>query len=392
VTNWPQLKLPRVEIAISESAQRRLALSWHPVVLGAVILATTVVRVWVIDHRPEPDGDAKGHLGIAHALLSNPLNVAVHWVWPPGYHYLLAGLLALGVTAHGIRLLNCTLAALLPVLVWRYGETTLQPSASRMERLAPICAGVLCAAMPIVNVLGTSAQQGTLFAILILVAVWGIDTGRFALSGAMLAVATMIRYEAFGAVGLLAGLQIAWLFPSVVRRLPSALVRLCRLPVVVVAPALVTVAAWLLAHRASDGTWFGFLRELYRYTHVQRETFFHHDAWTDFLFFPVIQPYYLFGMTLPLVLLGARRAWRPGFIVPLGIYLFLLGSYTCKGVLANDRYYESLTPFLCVSAAYGALAVGRWWRPATPVAFAAAFAHVVRLLVQTGQWKFHLVW
>ena len=90
----------------------------------------------IAEERPTPDGDAKGHLGIAAALLSDPLNVAAHWVWPPGYHYFLAALLAAGVTAQGVRLLDCALAALLPVLLWSYGERTIEPSASSPARLA----------------------------------------------------------------------------------------------------------------------------------------------------------------------------------------------------------------------------------------------------------------
>jgi hypothetical protein len=200
---------------------------------------------------------------------------------------------------------------------------TIAPSASKAARLVPFLAGVLCAAMPIVNLLGTSAQQGTLFTILVLVSAWSIDTGRFAIGGAVLAAAAMVRYEAWGAVGLLAGLRALGVFPAVVNRLPSPLARACRLPLVVVVPSLVAIGGWFLAHRLADGTWLGFLRELYRYTHAQREGF-HQDRWTDLLWFPVVQPYYLFGLALPLFFLGARRAWRSGFVVPLGIYLFLL--------------------------------------------------------------------
>ena len=75
--------------------------------------------------------------------------------------------------------------------------------------------------------------------------------------------------------------------------------------------------------------------------------------------------------------------------MPLGIYLFLLVSYTFKGALGSARYYESLTPFVCISAAYGASVIGERWRLALPLAFAAAFAHVVWLLVLIGRWTFH---
>ena len=254
---------------------------WRWLTLGAVILLTAVLRVWVIRHYPEPDGDAKGHLGIAAGLLSDPLNVAVHWVWPPGYHYFLAALLAPGVTAQGVRLLNCALAAILPVLVWRYGERTIEPGASGSARLAPFLAAVLCAAMPIVNLLGTSAQQETLFTILVLSTVWSIDSGRFAArrrpprgrhDGALRGVrAPSACSSACAPVGV---------FPALVRRLPAPLARACRAAARRRRPAIVAIVGWFLAHRLADGTWLGFLRELYRYTHVQRESF-HQDRWTD---------------------------------------------------------------------------------------------------------------
>ena len=353
--------------------------------LAAIVSVTAIGRVWIIRHFPEPDGDAKGHLAIAAALLVHPSSVAVHWVWPPGYHYFLAALLAAGFTAQGVRLLNCALAALLPPLVWGYTHRT----TDRDTRLVPMFAAVLCAAMPVVNLLGTSAQQATLFTILVLATVWGIETRRFALAGISLAFAAMVRYEAWGAVALLAALRGVGFFPRFVKRAPRFVAGACNVPLWVIMPPLVAIAGWFVAHRVADGSWFGFLHELYRHAHHQRDTF-HKDVWTDLLWFPVMQPCYLFGLTLPLVVIGMRRAWRASFVVPLGIYLFLLASYTFKGALGSARYYESLAPFVCIAAAHGASVVGaRWRRSATTLVFAAALAHVVWLLVLTGRWTFH---
>ena len=367
----------------------RSATRWRWLALGAVILVTTVLRVWVIRHFPEPDADAKGHLGIARALLSDPLNVAVHWLWPPGYHYFLAALLAAGVTENGVRLLDCAMAALLPVLLWRYGERTLAPSASSSARLAPFLAALLCAAMPVVNLLGTSAQQESLFTLLVLGTAWSIDSDRFALGGVLLAAASMVRCDAWGAVGLLAGLRAVGLFPSVVARLPPPLARACRTPVVVVVPSLLAIFGWFLAHRVSDGSWLGFLREIHRYTQIQRETF-HEEGWAATRWFLFTEPYYLFGLTLPLFFLGLYRSFRAGFFVPLGIYLFLLVSYISESALGHHRYYESLAPFVCLSAAHGVAVIGERRRSALPLAFTAAFAHVVWLLVLMGRWTFHI--
>jgi hypothetical protein len=355
--------------------------------LGAFVLVTALARAWVILRFPDPDGDAKGHLSIATALLSDPFNVGVHWVWPPGFHYFLAGLLAVGFTPQGVRILDCLLAALLPIVLWGYARRVMPAGASNAARKVPLFAGLLCAVMPIVNLLGTSAQQGTLFTLLVLASVWALDAGVFVVAGVMLAGATMVRYEALGAVCLIAGVRFLGFFPAVVRRLPPTLARVAGFPFVVFVPALLAMFGWMLAHRIAEGTWLGFLRELYRFTHEQRQEY-DGGSWRALLWFPVMQPYYLFGLTLPLFLLGIRRAWRAGFIVPLGIYLFLLASYSMKGVLGNGRYYEPLAPIVCLAAAHGASVVGEKWRPALVLAFATAFAHVVWLLLMTGRWTF----
>jgi hypothetical protein len=375
--------LPLPERAVSTKPR------WQAHALAALVLGLAMIRVWVIQHRAEPDADAAGHLGIAAAVLKDPWNVRLHWVYPPGYHFLLAGFYALGGRAEGVRYLNCALAALLPLVVWHYAERTLHPSQTTTMRYAPFIAAMLCAAMPVVNLLGTSAEPGTFFALLVLSSVWAIDGGRFWLGGCLLAMATMVRFEAWGALGVLVGLRGLGLFPKLVARLPAPLQRACALPLEVVIPPLLATGAWFLAHRVADGSWFGFLRELYRYTHVQREQF-HQGTLHDLIWFPVVEPWFLFGVTIPLLFIGLYRAFRVGFVVPLGIYGFLLGSYLFKGALASARYYESLAPFVCISAAYGVCLLGQRWRYALPVAFALSFAHVLRLLMLVGVWTFHM--
>jgi hypothetical protein len=63
-----------------------------------------------------------------------------------------------------------------------------------------------------------------------------------------------------------------------------------------------------------------------------------------------------------------------------------LSSYTFKGALGSARYYESLTPFVCISAAYGASTLGARWRPAMPLAVATVLALVWPLVA--GTWTF----
>jgi hypothetical protein len=354
---------------------------WRLFALALLSVPAVLVRLWVIHHAPEPDADAPGHLGIARALLSDPTNVAIHWVYLPAYHFLLAAFLLLGLNGDTIRLVNCVLAALVPFLVLRYGESTADRE-DGPSRYVPWMAATFCAVSPLVNLLGTSAQQETLFTLLVLGAVWSIDKGRFVVAGAILALASLVRYEAWGAVVLLIAFRAVGEVPSIMRRLSDRLARACRLPLVIAAPSVVAIGGWFLAHELREGAWFGFLRELYRYSHVQRDSLHR-----DLLWFPLEQPLYVFGSIVALLFFaGLRRAWRPSHVIPLGIYLFLVGAYLFKGALGSARYYESLTPFVALSAAHGACVVGARWRWIAPALFLAASLQLAALSVQLFLW------
>jgi uncharacterized membrane protein YGL010W len=372
--------LLRLRASVADPSNRFGRQSW--IALAVFIVPTLLARLWLIRHFPEPDSDVAGHLGIARALRLDPTNVAIHWVWLPAYHYLLAVLLIAGLSANGIRVLNCALAALVPVLVLRYGESTLDRPTSGPLRYLPWMAAVFCAVSPLVNLLGTSAQQETLFTLLVLGAAWSIDLRRFVLAGALLAVSSLIRYETWGAVALLVGLYAAGKVPTIMRRLPEPIARSCRLPLVIVAPSLLAIGAWLLAHKLTDGQWLGFLRELYRYTHVQRVSLHRGPLW-----FPVKQPLFVFGwIVVVLFFVGLRRAWRPSYVIPLGIYLFLTGAYLFKGALGSARYYESLTPFVALSAAHGACVIGSRRRWIAGALFVLASWQLLSLSAQLCRW------
>ncbi len=330
-----------------------------------VIAATLAWRLWIIRHYPDPDTDANGHLGIAHALLAHPLSVSIHWVYLPAYHFVLAGLEAIGFSGDAVRMLNCVLAATVPILALRYAQRT------GARRSVAVMAAFFCAASPLVNLLGTSAQQETLFVLLVLGAVHGIDARRYALAGALLAIASLVRYEAWGAVALVVACRVLARRPAL------------RFPVVVFAPSVAAIGAWLLAHKLSDGQWFGFLHELYRYTHVQRDALQRTPTW-----FSLQQPLFVFGWMIALLFFaGVRRAWRASWVLPLGIYLFLQAAWLSKGALGSARYYESLVPFVAIAAAHGVdrLSASRKWVASS--IFALAFVQLAMISSRTLPWS-----
>lgn len=364
--------------SVESLRERRLILP------AAVVFVTGMAwwgRVCAIARLPEPDPDAFAHLAIAKRLLVHPWQLNLHWVWLPGYHYYLGVLFRLGAGAEAVRSINAALVVALSLLLFGYAK------ARATHPAVPWLSALFCAVAPIVNLLGISAQQETLFAIVVIACAWAIDARRFWLAGLLLTIAAMIRYEAWGAAGLVAAVGAAQWLPALGLRIPP-FARAPKALVVVAAPAWVAIFGWLFLQRVASGKWFGSLGELYRFTSGQRAVL-SRGALVDALWFPILLPSFLFGLALPLALIGVRRAFRPGFWVPAGIGAFLLLSYLSKGSLGSGRYFDALAPFVCLCAAQGIseLAARRslslaWLSALTTLCLAALSVCVVA-------WTFH---
>lgn len=315
--------------------------------LTALTVALAAFRVAWILQVPDVDMDAYGHFTIARGLCKNPWNLAAHWVWLPLYNFLLTAIACNRGKFVAARLMSTLFIAALPLVVCRY-DGRRDPARARTA----ILAGVVCALTAIPNLVGVSAQQESLFSLGILVAAWAIDARRFCLAGALLAATCLIRYEAWGAAGLVMAQPICVRLARRFRRAPAWLVSLELLPAVVALPSAIAIAGWILIHRFVDGTWLAFLGELYRYTHTQREVL-SHGPLMEALWFPILLPIVAFGPMVVLAPSGVKTAIQPGWIVPIGIYGFLLTSYLGGGVLGGERYYGSLVPFICVAIAHG---------------------------------------
>ena len=374
----------RMPAVLCGAPVKRLGLRLFSLQTAIVLLGGVAAygRVRAIQLLPEHDADAVTHLAIAQRLLVHPFQLSLHWVWLPAYHYYLCALLGLRADAQAVRFVNAGLAGALPWLLFGYARVRATHPA------VPWVAALFCTVAPIVNLLGISAQQETWFAVLILCCAWAIDAQRFALAALLLAVAAMVRYEAWGSVGVVAAAGAAQSLPALAQRLPR-FARAPRALLLVATPALLAIVGWLLAHRIATGKWLGFLKELYRFTSAQRAVLSH--GWLmDLLWFPVLLPLLLFGLTLPLAAVGLRRAWRLGFLVPGGICAFLLLSYASKGSLGSGRYFDALAPFVCLCAAEGVARLSAN-RSATLAWLSASTAAC--LVVLAGwllRWTYHL--
>src|SRR5579863_9341390 len=91
--------------------------------LVALALAIFVLALWrgvCVLAGPDIDTDAYAHHMIARAILADPRDLAVHWVWLPLFHYVQVPLVALGGTMTAVRWINVALSAALPLVLFGY--------------------------------------------------------------------------------------------------------------------------------------------------------------------------------------------------------------------------------------------------------------------------------
>lgn len=338
------------------SDRRKLALA------GLVMLAA---RLGIVLATPDVDTDAYGHFAVGRALLADPTNLGVHWVWLPGYHYAVWVLLHLGVGFTALRAVNALAQAGAPFVLHdlvarRGGEEA--PRAQAAALLAALCWTLA----PLANRLATSAQAETSFTLLVLAGAWAVERRRAVLAGSLLAAACLVRYEAWGAIPALA---LGW---ALRRRQPGAVSFLI--------PAA-AVAGWILLRRHADGEWLAFLRTTQAFASGVRAA----QGLPALL--PLVLPAIILGPALLLVPLGLRRSLRVGWLVPGGLLAFLLISYAGRGALGLERYFTALVPFACVAIADGALRMPEILRGVS--ARSAGRAALVTLALTTAA---HLGW
>ena len=128
----------------------------EPLPVTALALALLGLAAWraaCVLAGPDIDTDAYAHHMIARAILADPHDLAVHWVWLPLFHYLQVPLVALGGTMNDVRWANVALvggAARRPLRV-----RARAPRAPGRRRCAPSATALLAAlfagACPIVD-------------------------------------------------------------------------------------------------------------------------------------------------------------------------------------------------------------------------------------------------
>jgi hypothetical protein len=331
--------------------------------LIALVLSTAALAAWravCVLTGPDIDTDAYAHHMIARAILANPSDLSVHWVWLPLFHYLQVPLVALGASMQVVRWANVALPAALPCLLFAYVRRTASVAVAGLPPDAPALFAALAAgACPIVMQMGTTAQPEPLFAILVFGVAVAYERHSYAAASTMLATAVMLRYEAWAVLAAIGSLSVAEPWWRRRRGLPAE--PLDRW-MVVLAPSLLIVG-WAALRRPIDGQWFGFLRQTHEFaTDALREKAKVGRSipalLADLLYYPIIVPARVLGPVLWLAPFGVLRTVRQQgarFVLVLSACLaFVSLSWAMRSSLGLDRHFVVVVPLYATFAAQGA--------------------------------------
>jgi hypothetical protein len=337
--------------------------------LIALVLGIAALAAWraaCVLLGPDIDTDAYAHHMIARAILANPSDLAVHWVWLPLFHYAQVPLVALGASMALVRWVNVVLSAALPCVLFVYVRRTASiADAGVPPDATALFAALVAGACPIAMQMGTTAQPEPLFAILVLGVAVTYPRRSYAAASAMLAAAVMLRYEAWAALAAIAALQTVEPWWRRRQRLPP---EPWQRWVVVGAPALL-ILGWAALRRPIDGQWFGFLRQTREFaTDALREKGALERGilalLRDLLYYPVVVPARVLGPVLWLAPFGVVRTVREQgarfVLVFVACLAFVSLSWAMRSSLGLDRHFVVVVPLYATFAAQGAALLADW--------------------------------
>jgi hypothetical protein len=395
--------------------------------VGLLALAVVVLaawRGWCVLSGPDIDTDAYAHHMIARAILADPRDLAVHWVWLPLFHYAQVPLVAAGGTMETVRWMNVGLTAALPVVLFAYLRRCPSPDGialvstrlreSRRPAVAPdvvaLLAALFVAACPIVMQMGTTAQPEPAFALLILGVAIAFEKRRYLPMSLLLAAAVMLRYEAWAVLIAVAAVLVLGPLQRRLRGLAPEPIESPAAVALAIALPVAFIVLWAALRRPVDGRWFGFLRDTRSFANdaLREKSALDRGLVSllrDALYYPVYVPIKVLGVTLALVPFGILRTIREQgvrFVLVFAACLaFVSFTWVMRSSLGLDRHFVCIVPLYATFAAQGVStiasagatgSVARWGHRAmqalaTVVALGAMLGLGVELDVWMGHWR-----
>jgi hypothetical protein len=373
--------------------------------LAIALVALALWRAACVVSGPEVDTDAYAHHMIARAILADPRDLAIHWVWLPLFHYLQVPLVAAGGTLQSVRWANVLIAAVGPAVLFAYVRRTAQPRAGEPAPDATaLFAALVSAACPIAMQMGTTGQPEPLFGLLMLGVAIAYEQRRYTATAIMLCAAALLRYEAWAAVATVAAVSLVeplWRRTRGLAPEPDAW-----RPWMVVFVPVAAIVAWATLRKPFDGRWFGFLRDTHQFASgaMQNSTALEGGLprlLEHAVYYPVMVPVRVLGPVLALVPFGIVRTVREQgarfVLVLLSTLGFISLTWVMRSSLGLDRHFVVVVPLYATFAAQGLAVVagaagklaerfGLARRLGTYVAGALGVASFGGLLVSLAVW------
>jgi len=332
---------------------------WLAAVLVVVLVGLALWRAACVAAGPDQDTDAYAHHMIARALLEDPCDLAVHWVWLPLFHYAQVPLVALGGTMQWVRWANVLLAAVPPMMLFAYMRSTARPGSAGIPADAIAFVAALWVGLsPIAMQMGTTAQPESAFAVLVLGAAIAFERRQSVATAICLALSVMLRYEAWAVVAVV-GMVLGWeSCRGTVRGLRPWL------PVVV---PMALIVSWAALRRPVDGRWFGFVAQTREFANgaLHETSALHHGAKglvMDLLYYPVAVAWRVMGLAPALVPFGLVRTFKQQGARFVLVLAACLGSITLswlqRSSLGLDRHFVVVVPLYGALAAQGLAVIG----------------------------------
>jgi hypothetical protein len=319
------------------------------------------------------DTDAYGHHAIARQILKTPKDLHVHWVWLPLFHYLEAIAVWLGATLQTVRLGNVAMEAAIPLVLHRLLRRLRSDQRYELPDPAPTLAALLAALSPLCMQMGTTGQTEPLFALLILGVIWGLTPGARGESdahpiaaGAFLAMAVMVRYEAWAIPPTLFALFVFDELRSRRAGRPIGVRRLGWKLAFAIALPIASILTWATLRRLDGEAWFAFLKGTQNFAvdamKVKVSPFADPKKLAlDLSYYPVQVAWAVVGVPMVLAPFGAWRTWKREGATFVGLHLACLAfiSYVWlqRGSLGLYRHFMVIVPFYAVMIANGAVAI-----------------------------------